>query len=513
MKAAEGLLRGAAWTAGMKIVVAGISFGFFAVVARHWGIERLGELSLVYTCYVISQQLPLLGLHYPMLRDVAQQPARASTLIRAVSAIGFTSALAMCAVLSFVMPAIYGVSLRIPFLLVGVALIPGVIVAIAETLLVAREQLARVARISMTENFARTVVWLGVVYAGGGIVLLFSLLLLGRIVVAMVYLTRVADVNQTLRVMHTTRRDVGAQLRSAPPFFSILVLTACINRLDFLMLSRMSGTATLGLYSTPYRIYEGLLMVPQALSVALSPRIARDFAPYSLRDSSALGLEAESAPTSAQTPRVNTPLPEHQVLVRMLCRLAVLFGAPLSLFLAVIAEPLITFIFGPAYSSSAPVLVWLAGVPVLAAIDQCLGLVLLATRRQRADLGVLCASSVFYAASLYVLVSRYGATGAAAATCLTAVVQLVVRYATVRAAVRIQGLVAELARPSGAILVAIAAMVVLSASSLFVKIPVLLTSYAICVFAFRAVTISEIRGCIRWLQSTRRRTLSPAPAA
>ena len=64
-------------------------------------------------------------------------------------------------------------------------------------------------------------------------------------------------------------------LRSSVPLGLAGVLVAAINRVDFLMLERMSGIDQVGLYGAAYKVANLIERVPQMMMIALYPLMAR----------------------------------------------------------------------------------------------------------------------------------------------------------------------------------------------------------------------------------------------
>lgn len=493
MKEMRGLLSGASWTAAMKLITAGVSFGFFVVVARRWGPDPLGELALLYAVFVVLQQLPLMGLQYLLIRDLAQHKGDPSRLIANVAVIGGGVALGLCVVLGIFAARSPETApdIILAYWCVGLALIPSAFISVAEAMLVAREHLARVAQISVLESLLRTVIWLVLVLLGGSLFHIAVVLLVGRIVTFAVYWRTTEGYAETMRTALVSSRDLGRLLSASPPFLGILLLTACISRLDFLVLSRMSGAEALGFYSAPYRIFEGVLMVPQALSVALAPRFARAFA--SLTATERHPVSSDSHVTHRESP------PDE--LVRIVCRGIVLLGIPGALVLLILATPIMRVFYGTTFEVATPVLSWMAFVPVLAALDQCLGIVLVVTEHQRADLAVLAVSTALYALALVLLIPLYGFVGAAMATCLTALLQVSVRYWAVRRRDLCRSLVPVLAPPGVAGATALLTVLAQPSAPVMFRLMVGLGVYVAMCIVLRAVTGSDLRAAKQILRT------------
>jgi O-antigen/teichoic acid export membrane protein len=408
--------------AAMRAGNALLSFMFFVVLARQWSEVRLGEFSTVLALFLLLYQAPLLGLHIPLIRDIAKRPERIGPLVVSGLTLGLTVALLLGVALSLVGILAYPPALHGAIWLVALSLVPCAVVVLAEAVLVAQERLTAVATANMIESVVRTLAWLALVRLGFGLTSLFACLVVTRALMGAAY----------LRWMHVERhvhaRDLsGAQIKElvrwCPTFLGIAVLAAAITRLDFVVLSQLGSLRDVGLYSPPYRLYEVALMAPSMLALVVFPAFSRLF------EQSAAAFEQA---------------------VRGTIRLCVTIGLPCAITLAFLSEPVVRVLFGETYSAAHPVLQWLIFAPILAAVDQSMAMALLASGRQDLDLRVLATAAGFYLLALVLLVPWFGYRGAAIATFLTASVQVAARYRLVRRHLAIGSLTGAFARPAAA---------------------------------------------------------------
>lgn len=398
------LIRNFTSAAGMRVAVSAVSFAFFVLLARRWGSIELGEFATVFSFFVVLQQAPLLGLHVPFIRDLARRPDSLHEMGPSAAVLAIAIAGVLGALLGLVGERYYPASMQPSFWLVGVSLVPGALLVIGESAFVSQERLGRVAALSIGENLVRTCVWLVLLVLGYGLTALFLALAILRALTLLAYYGP-PDLRPVLRFGRCRRDAVAGLLGSCPIFLGILVLAATINRLDFIMLSRLGTLEQVGLYSAPYKVYETALMVPSVLALALFPAFATTFA------------------TSER---------HFEHLVRQSLRVCLTAGVPCAIALSFLADLLMVALFGSVFQTAAPVLVILAVGPVLVAMDQCLTMAMLASGRERLDLRVLACACGYYAIALRMLIPAMGIDGAALATASAAAVQVAVRYRLVR---------------------------------------------------------------------------------
>lgn len=461
--------------AGMRATVAVLSFGFFVFAARQWSNRELGEFATVYAIFVLLRQLPLLGLHVLLIRDGARDPTALTQLAPNVLVLAIGTSVVLGTLVGIVGGWVYPPPLDRALWLIGVALVPAAAIVVAESILVAEQRLARTAVLSVADTTARTIAWLGLMIFGGGLTAVCAAL--AAVQFAMIPIYYVTSGPRTvLRWQHVSVRAISRLLARCPTFLGILLLSAGLSRLDFLSLSALSSLEQVGLYAAPYKVYEVALMVPSVLTLALFPVVSA-------------------------ARRSHGHAFEH--LLRQLVRLCVTVGLPCAIALIALAEPLVTALFGPTFAAAGLTLAILGGVPVVVAVDQTLAMALLASGREQVDLTVLTRSCGAYILALLVLVPTMGATGAAIATALVAVLQTAVRYRRVRALGEIPDLVDVVTKPACAAAAMAAAVWTLRPISVVLGLSVGVAVYTAGLSMLRAVTREDVTWVIAALQRPR----------
>jgi O-antigen/teichoic acid export membrane protein len=189
-----------------------------------------------------------------------------------------------------------------------------------------------------------------------------------------------------------------ALIGASYPFMLNNLLASLFFRLDSLLLRPLAGDAALGWYNAAYRVLDGLNLIPAHFTLALFPLLAR----RGDTDRQALA-------------RV------YQRALKVLLTLAL----PTAVGVALLAEPLVLLIAGPAYVPQADwalrTLIWFLPFSFVNGVTQY---VLIAVDRQRfLTLAFLVATAFNLAANL-VLIPRASYLGAALVTVLSEVVLL-----------------------------------------------------------------------------------------
>jgi O-antigen/teichoic acid export membrane protein len=450
----------------MRLVSAGLSFVFFVLLARARGDVVLGEFSTVLAFFIFFQSLPLLGLHIALVRDVSADHGSLPRLGANAAVLGLAASIPCALAIGLAGTAFYPPATHAAFWLTALSIVPSALIVVSESLLTAQERVDVVAALSVGENLARLLLWMAVLWAGLSTTAFFAALLAGRIgAVAAHYrwgrLRPLAD----RRLLDTG--VLRHLLALCPTFLAILLLAAGVNRLDFLMLSKLGTLKDVGLYAAAYKVYEMALMVPQLLSVALYPALSRAI---------------QRSPEASGD------------LVRKVFRIYTLLGIPCAVLLLYASRTLVATIYGHGFDPAHVALKWLIVAPLLAALDQVLTTVLFANHRQGLDLKVLIVSCSTYAVLLSVLIPLYGFEGAAVATLMVAGLQVGFRYWLVRTRLGMRGLLSTLVRPVAAAGVMAGVCYVASALPLAAVIVVGLAAYAVALPALGAFSMSELRG-------------------
>jgi O-antigen/teichoic acid export membrane protein len=388
----------------MRVVTAALSLALFWYVARAGGARDLGELALLLGIFAFFQQMPLLGVHLLVVRDMAADPDAAPGLVANAAALSLVTSLFLCAGVGAAGSWLYPEALSTPIWLMAAALVPTSLAIVAESFLIARQRMHTYAVISVVETLLRVVASLVALHRGEGLAALMAIFLAGRVLVALAYLTA-GGFARALRAGRLDRRVLGKYLRAAPILLGILLLTSALARFDIFLLSALAPLADVGLYSAAYKMYETALLAPSVVTVVLFPMLS------SLKHAHPERFEAVAAQCMGWL---------------------VVAGVPCALAVAALARPLLTLLFGDGFAPAAPVLQLLIGCSVVMALDQLLALVLLVHGRQDLDLAVLAVAASCYVAALLAFIPAWGYMGAAAATVLACIVQLGARLHSVR---------------------------------------------------------------------------------
>lgn len=310
-----------------------LSAAWLLVAARHLAGPAFGDLTLLLALSAICQILSDLGLQVALAARVATRQVLDVAAVRSV--LGRRVILSLgCAV---VVGGLYVVdthdgSLLVPLVFTG-SLVGS---AIYSTQCTALRSLDRAQVEAGNEVLSR----LGVV-AVGSIWLLHGGGLMAAVVVYVL-----ADVASAVVVTAVAGRHVRAdgqgpplddlRLRRTAVFGAALVVASVYGSIDIWLLGLLKGTVVSGRYAAADRVLDGVLLPASALGAVALARVPR-----------------------------HVTRPERCRVALRLAAAAVAVSVPAAALGAVLARPLMSLLFGPAFAATGPVLVvLLASVPV-----------------------------------------------------------------------------------------------------------------------------------------------------
>jgi O-antigen/teichoic acid export membrane protein len=377
-------------------------------ISRLQGVEMLGKYSLMMTVFVIGQSCAPLGLPIIVTREVARAHRQAGRYFMASCAVTTAVVLLVVGAAAGTLPMIMqDAPVRVAVELVLLSLVPTVVIAYGEAVLLAFERAADFVALNLAENVVRSAIGTGIVFFGGGIVGLAIALLAVRTAtsIAFVILLRRRAVELSARI---DRRLCGALLRYVPVLGAIPMINALYARADVLLLTWLGTWSDVGLYSAGLRLVDIARSVPPAYARALYPVLSRL--------------------------RLNAP-EEFQTVARRAIRNILLLVVPMALVLCAWAKPIIAMLYGESLAGASTSLQVLAWVLVPMALATTLAQMLFAADKQVIDLRVNVLATVVSVAAGTLLVPKWGAVGAAVAVLSSASVYAALQYVFVCQAV------------------------------------------------------------------------------
>jgi O-antigen/teichoic acid export membrane protein len=382
------LVTNASWLFASRVIsiVAAGALSIFAI--RELSVGEWGRYSTIVSLVAVFGTFTEAGISSLTLRETSSRPDRErQILITAQSAVALTGLLSL--VLMLVTAAALGYLDRASLVALG----GGIIICQAITtplfaVFNARRLLVYPSLLTIAAVFVSTGVGIALVAAGVGPAGLLTGSLAAQ-VLAVFGGYRLLLTKLGLRARpHRPTREVLRFIRSAVPIAATSGLAIIYQRLDILMLSKISGDHVVAIYSVPYSLVQMSWVLPQVVGAAYFPLLNEE-----------LRVDREQARRS----------------FFLIVRVFLVASLPVVLLLTVGGRPLLVGVFGERYAASSDVLAILAWASLLGFQSYVLWYVILASRLERRVVRMMAAGLIVNAALNAVLIPEFGPEGAAAA--------------------------------------------------------------------------------------------------
>ncbi len=395
------LIKNFSFLSASSVLLPFTTMALVVAISRLGGVEMLGQYSLLVTFFFFGQTCSTAGLQILLTRDVARTRARAGAYLMSGTIIGFIAVVVISAILvpSF-MWTVPGSDTRISLFFMAGSLFPTVVIAFAESVLLAFERAEDFVVVGLVESLARTIFGTALVLAGFGIVAIAANFLLCRIGAAWATMRRVRHREPSLSLAFdwTCFRELSRQI---PVVGSIPVLNSLYWRLDTLLLTWLRGLVDVGYYSASTRILDITRNLPQAYARALYPLLSR------------LHHEDDA---------------EFERLSRDSIVWIVVTTMPLALATFSLAPWIITILYGEHMSAAIRGLQITAWLIIPYALTNTLAQILFASGNQALDLRVNAAAVLANLTLNLALIPHFGFVGAASASLMSIMLHVSLQY-------------------------------------------------------------------------------------
>ena len=370
------------------------SFAFALYCAALLGVEGFGKYSIAVFYFELFLSLAATAIGILLTRDLAKRPEEIGKLLSSALALGT----ALCLVPPLIVVPI-GIGLHYSsdtiqaMGIACVALIPATWCVILEAVFVTKERAEFLTGGTTFESIIRISLSFGVLVAGFGFVELIWVLAFSRVLLLAVYwlsLRRITSFGWNLSTSAVSAFASRWRMFAAENWMATIY-----TNLDVLILSYISGETAVGLYSAAWKLVRLGSVVAKSYTTAIFPVMSRLF---------------------------NSSRDQFHVLCRQSIRAMALLAIPAAVVIGVLADRLIQLLFTDDYAAAAPILRVLIWVLFAEFLNPFLSHALFAQGKQRKSMNVAAVSLVFNVIATYLLVSRFGAAGAAAGTVISGLV-------------------------------------------------------------------------------------------
>ncbi|MDI3340761.1 MAG: flippase [Sphaerobacter sp.] len=381
------IARNAASVLVSEVVTRASAFVLYALVTRHLGLFRFGQLSLAMTLVYTAQVLAAAGLKTLIVREAAKDRTKTGLyLVNGSLIVLGATFISLALLLGFVWVMDYGSDTTWVVLLLALTLVPYALQTICEALFQAVEQMHFIAYVNLPLNVARALgVWI-LLRADFGIYAVVGTLLAVQTAIAVVELWLVL----TRVTRPTLRIDTGfvrKAVHATAPFLGIDVLISVSGSIPIVLLSYFSNESNIGLLSAANQLLSPVMLLYQSVVLSLFPVMCRRYEE---------GIESLKQSAEGVT------------------ELLLAIALPIVVGLTILGDRILVLVYGGQDFALATfvlrIVVWQV---VLRAYTTALGQVLLAGNRERTTLSIVAINTVGGLALGMILVSQFGLLGAA----------------------------------------------------------------------------------------------------
>ncbi len=402
MKTAKRIIKNTAATIAGSFLTPFISFILLLYISRVLGVKFLGEYAVIIAFFQVIRFTSFLGLHIHLIKEVAKNKDKTSLYISNALLIGiFTSAIVFFAVRYASSFLGYSLEIENALHLLSYASLFAMISLVFRSVFNAYERMEINAFISAVENLIRVLLCFFFLYLGYGVKMIVLSVIIAKVcsnVMEYIFAAKICGYKFSLNF---NKAVVTELLRNVPVFLGIIIFSALIQRIDFILLSKLSGMEAVGYYTVAYRLYEIVAMFSAAFIMAIFPIMSKSYGSDGAR-----AIKITSNASKYFMP----------------------FVIIISVIMFSYARDIIILVFSDKYIDSVLPLRILIWSVLFTFLDNIFAGLIMSAGRADVDLKVLFIGFINYAILLFFLIPRCGVNGAAAASLIASLLLFAARY-------------------------------------------------------------------------------------
>ncbi len=297
--------------------------------ARQLGVENYGLYAIALTILFFAQVLTTFGTSRVIIRDVAQDKSLANRYLSSTALITLTLALVSLILLPLLSPIFgYGLELRTLTLVIGVGVAGHALARPAEAILRAFERMVLLSSLRFIVMTATTGIGLWLIFSGFGVLELIWLQVIAVWFEAF-FLLLALHIRVNRLKWQPSKEMVLRIIQLGSPLFAMTIIALVQGRSDILLLGRVSGSESVGLYSPAVSVIRYVSIVQFSVIGAVFPYLSTRW------QDSAQSFKASYLST---------------------LRLLLIYGIGITVAIMFMADAIVELIFGAEYAASADVL-------------------------------------------------------------------------------------------------------------------------------------------------------------
>ena len=372
-----------------------VSFALILLISRYLGVEGLGAYSLILSYLGIFATLAALGLGTLVVREASRDLEQAHAFFVNAALFGSVSSfLAIIGMVVFVGLMGYENQVFQAALICSLSVFPSTAISYMEAMFRAFERAEYIAITFLVENILRVCSCVILLLCGYGIVPLFIAFIGSRFLAcALMFFCYVKVLGMPeFQFRPEVWRFLG---KEAATFASIAMFSTIHLNIDQIMLSKLKSLESVGIYSAADRLLDVCRALTLAFAGALFPILAKQYV---------------------------SGIAELRRLTISSLRYLLLGTIPTAIGTAILANNIITLVYGHKFSGAGPVLAIHIFSLIPFSMVYFLAIVLIVTDNQRVDLGINVIAALLNIGLNFALIPHFAEIGAVLAVLITIVV-------------------------------------------------------------------------------------------
>jgi len=367
------------------------------IIARLLHASGLGVYSTATTYYSVIALSGAMGAMNFLVREIARDLTKTNRYVVHLAVLGIGISAALIAVLLAVLPVLnYSPELATSTYVIILAIIPGTLVIIQEAVFVAHQRTEFITATKLLSTIVNVVISLVLLLYGYGVVSLLIAFVIEQYLVTICYFY---FINRFICRLHWEFElaYVPTLVREIKTFAALSLLAALFARPEVIMLSILKDDAATGYYSAALKIVSLWYFLPQIFMTNVYPVLSRSY------------QQTEA---------------KFQLIQDKSLKYLLVISLPLTVGMIAAARPIVYLFNGPGIDAAVPILRVLAWSLLLNALNAVLWRVLAARNQQHLDLRTRIVTIVVRLGGSYVFIVALAAYGAAVATVLSLVLNV-----------------------------------------------------------------------------------------
>jgi O-antigen/teichoic acid export membrane protein len=246
-------------------------------IARAFGVEFLGDYTLVLALTNIFQRLGSFGLNQLIMRQIARKPSAAGNVLINYALVSGGLGVFLLTVMYVTINLLsYQGTILLALYVAGASLLPAILRGVAEATISALERMEYITLVSLSGSILRVTGAILLLSRGGSLPAIFWMLVLSQSLVCVLYAILIHFRLGRIR-LQVNLPYCWDLMPSVGNFFLMSIFLVGANHIDAVMLSKLADQEAVGLYGAAFKLVQAVILFRPAILQALFPSLSAFF--------------------------------------------------------------------------------------------------------------------------------------------------------------------------------------------------------------------------------------------